>query len=248
MSNRIDTKKVLQAVTKSRNGTTAAGAAKHFGVPKYAVYKMRRAIDVLGQAEVDSLIFSGKSITGIEKVVKGKNEKAEQGVAEGIKEDIRGLEISEGEHAGENFVILDWEDKFIDGLAEHDEAGLSVSRGNGKTTFVASIAVSAFCGKMSRRRGQVILCAASLKQGNVPFQHIKEFLRPRIDNEKIEGSTKKYKKPRFRVVDNSQEKHIIDEVTGSKLSVIGSDSDLAHGAAPSFVLADEPAKWKSGGR
>ena len=80
------------------------------------------------------------------------------------------------------------------------------------------------------------------------FQHAKEFLRPRIESEKIEGATKKYKKPRFRVVDNSQQKEITDEVTGAKLVLIGSDSDLAHGLAPSFVLADEPAKWKSGGR
>ena len=84
MSNRIDTKRVLEAVRKSRNGRTVAGAAKDLGVPKYAVYKMRRAIDVLGQAEVDSLILPGYSITGIEKAVKGKGKREEQPLTEAL--------------------------------------------------------------------------------------------------------------------------------------------------------------------
>ena len=129
MSNRIDTKKVLQAVTKSRNGTTAAGAAKHFGVPKYAVYKMRRAIDVLGQAEVDSLIFSGYSITGIEKVVKGKNAREEQPLTEALIEEIESLVISQGEHAGDGFVILDWERDFTEGDSDTHFCGHDDSKG-----------------------------------------------------------------------------------------------------------------------
>ena len=50
MAKRIDIKAVMQAVVKSRNGSTAKLAAKDLGVPAYAVYKLRRAIDVLGQA------------------------------------------------------------------------------------------------------------------------------------------------------------------------------------------------------
>ena len=197
---------------------------------------------------MDSLIFSGRSIAAIEQAGKDSRGKAKEPLTEALIAEVETLVISEGEHVGENFVVLDWEADFIDGVATHTYVGLSIARANGKTTLAAAVASSAFCGKLSRPRGQVVLVAASLKQGNVAFQHVKEFLRPRIESEFVPGAATGYKKKRFRVIDNAQSKEIIDDLTGSKLILIGSDSELAHGLAPSFVLADEPAKWKSGGK
>ena len=74
----------MQAVVKSRNGSTAKLAAKDLGVPAYAVYKLRRAIDVLGQAEVDSLIFSGRSIAAIEQAGKDSRGKAKDAIDRGV--------------------------------------------------------------------------------------------------------------------------------------------------------------------
>ena len=52
---------------------------------------------------------------------------------------LEGLEIGQGRHAGQPFKVLPWQRRFIKGAFHPDnkgkDAGLTVSRGNGKSTL-----------------------------------------------------------------------------------------------------------------
>ena len=161
------------------------------------------------------------------------------GLASRIVADLQALKITEGRHRGEYFDVLRWQESFVEGVAANTTAALTVARGNGKTTLVSGIAISAIKGALSRPRGEIVLVASSLKQARIAFRHVLFFM-PEIRHRK--------NRKRWRVIDNSHQAEIEDRTTGVVLKAIGSDPDKAHGLAPSLVLADEPAKWLSGGR
>ena len=162
--------------------------------------------------------------------------------AEEIIERMQKRKISEGRRAGENFVVLDWERKFLIDLLDHSTNGLSVARGNGKTTFLSCLSSEFLDGPLRRPRGEVDLVASSLKQARIAFKHIMFFLGNdggRLTKNKVNGVK------RWRVIDNSHQAEIEDVINDVMLMCLGCDPDRAHGRAPSMILADEPAKWKA---
>ena len=112
-------------------------------------------------------------------------------------------------------------------------AGLSVARGNGKTTLVAAIAVAALVGPLVQVRGEVVIVASSFQQARIAFEHILAFVRPWIAHEP----------KRFRIWDTAQQASLADRELGARVRCLGSDPRRAHGLAPALVLADEPSQW-----
>ena len=143
------------------------------------------------------------------------------------------LTVTEGPRAGERLHLLPFQRRFMRGLLAHDEAALTVARGNGKSTLAAALAACAFCGPLAQPRGQLIMVASSFLQALVPFRHTVWFLRSVLDADRR----------RWRVIDNSHDARIEDRVSGMTMRAIGSDARRAHGLAPTLVIADEPAQW-----
>ena len=167
----------------------------------------------------------------------------DSGRADRIMKSMESRIVSEGRFAGKTFTLLEWQVQVVIGILEESVTGVSVARGNGKTTLFANLACEVLDGELTIPRGQINATASSLDQGRTMFTHVLYFLDPeRLATEKQNG------KRRWRVIDNSHQCRIEDKRTGTILVVLGSDSRRAHSRAPSLILADEPAQWVRGGR
>ena len=144
---------------------------------------------------------------------------------------IEGLQISQGQGAGQAFVMLPWERRFLRGMMSvPGDVALSVARGNGKSTLIAGIAHAALDGPLSQPRAEVVVCASSFGQGRIVFDHLLAFCGENVRRE-------------FRVWDSAQVASIENRKTGAKVRCIGSDPKRAHGPAPALVICDEGAQW-----
>jgi len=166
-----------------------------------------------------------------------------------LKKEVRGRKISEGRFTGQYFKILPWQEEVLEACVDPSVQiiPITMSRGNGKTTFIANIACSAITPGQSlyRDRGQIPIIASSLDQGTIAFDHIKCYLQPRIDADREISGKLRYP---WKSIDNSHQKELEWAPGGTKLKVRGSDPKRAHGLAPHFGIADEPAQWESGGK
>ena len=165
-----------------------------------------------------------------------------------LKAEIESLKVNQGPLRGEPVKVLPWQMKVLEGVADHRETALTVSRSNGKTTFVAALACSAITpGKaLFVERGQVILAAASMGQArDTLFAQILEFMQPILFRE-VDGELK-LRRNEWRLTDNSHHMQITHRISGTMLKVIGSDPKRAHGLQPHFLVCDEPAQYESGG-
>ena len=164
-------------------------------------------------------------------------------LADRIMKSMENRVVSEGRFAGKKFTLMEWQVQIILGMMKERMTGVSVGRGGGKTTFFANLACEVLDGELTIPRGQINSTASSLDQGRTMFEHIMFFLgTDRIVSERFEG------KRRWRLIDNSHQCRIKDNITGTVLVVLGSDSRRAHSRAPSMIFADEPAQWVRGGR
>ena len=149
---------------------------------------------------------------------------------------IGGLVIGQGRHAGQPLRLLGWQKWFLAGAFGQDgDAGLSMARGNGKTTFTAAIACAAVDvgSPLVEPMAETLLVASSFDQGLIAFRHILHFLGPSLE---------RYGR-RFRIQDSANRATIQDRETGALLRVLGSDPRRLHGAAPKLLLLDEVAQW-----
>ena len=165
-------------------------------------------------------------------------------LATDIQRYIEGLTLSQGRYAGLKFQVLPWQRRFLRGAFKPGvmDAGLSLGRGGGKTTFVAAIAAATVDvdGPLVAPRAENIVVASSFEQGMIAFRHILSFLQPTFEKYGVGAAH------RFRVQDSANRASITDTKTGAMLRVIGSDVQRAHGLAPALVLADEIAVWPRG--
>ena len=88
------------------------------------------------------------------------------------------LTVTEGPRAGERLRLVPFQRQFVRGLMGHQEAALSIARGNGKTTLAAALAACALAGPLANVRAQTIIVASSFTQAKIAFQHVLWFLRP----------------------------------------------------------------------
>ena len=144
------------------------------------------------------------------------------------------LTITQGREAGESFVVLPWQRRFLRGAFAPgaSTSALSVVRGNGKTALLSAVACATLNGPMMVPRGETLIVASSFMQATIAFEHAVAFL----------GDTLKDRK-RWRLWRSGQLAKIEDKETGASIRCLGSDPKRAHGLAPSLVLADEPAQW-----
>ena len=144
------------------------------------------------------------------------------------------LTITQGREAGESFVVLPWQRRFLRGAFAPgaSTSALSVVRGNGKTALLSAVACATLNGPMMVPRGETLIVASSFMQATIAFEHAVAFL----------GDTLKDRK-RWRLWQSGQLAKIEDKETGASIRCLGSDPKRAHGLAPSLVLADEPAQW-----
>ena len=147
---------------------------------------------------------------------------------------LSGLTVSQGRRAGEPFVVLPWQRRFVRGAFAPGVqlAGLSVARANGKTALLSGIAAATLDGPLAVPRGEAVIVASSFEQARIAFEHVLAFMGETIGD-----------KHRWKVWDTAQQARIEDKLTGARVRCIGSDPRRAHGLAPVLVLADEPAQW-----
>ena len=147
---------------------------------------------------------------------------------------LESLHVTQGRLAGQPFVVLAWQKRFIkQAFREGVETGaVTVGRGSGKTSLLAAIACAHLDGPMAVDRGEVVIIASSFDQARIGFEHCLAYLGDKLKDRR-----------RFRVWDTAQQARIEDKVTGSRIRCLGSDPRRAHGLAPVLILADEGAQW-----
>ena len=148
------------------------------------------------------------------------------------------LPITQGQGAGQPVTILDWEREFLARLlsAETSEIGISIARGNGKTSFLAICAAAYFIGPLRKPRGIVYLISGTTAQALIALDHLIECL-----------SLRDYTH-RFRASHSSHLCGVKDVMTGSQTRVLSSRPKSAHGIQPSIIICDEPAQFETNSR
>jgi len=151
---------------------------------------------------------------------------------------IAGLTITQGAGAGKPIRLLPWQRRFLRGaFAVDGDASLSIARGAGKSTIVASIACAVVDGPLRQSRAEVVCVASSFAQGRIIFEHVRAFLE-------AAGHDLSDRRA-WRVQDSQNVATVEHKPTGARVRCIGSDPKRAHGLAPLLVLADEPAQWEA---
>ncbi|MDE2938944.1 MAG: terminase large subunit, partial [Chloroflexota bacterium] len=142
------------------------------------------------------------------------------------------LRVTQGEGAGDCLELMPWQRRFLRGVlaANCRTAGLSIARGNGKSTLIAGLATAALTGPLRQSRGECVVVASSFQQARVVFEHVLAFADPNRREYKIQDSA-----------NNALVEH---KMSGARVRCIGSDPRRAHGLAPYLALLDEPAQWE----
>lgn len=152
---------------------------------------------------------------------------------------VEKMKHSEGKHAGENFILLDyqkWIYANIFGWKYKDSnkrviknALLLMSRKSGKTFLGASLALTvAICD--GQKSPEIDFIANSSQQASIAFRHCSEQAKSIDNKEKI------FK--RFR-------HNIYSPVTGARINVLSSDTSKLDGLGASMFLQDEGHEAKS---
>lgn len=164
-------------------------------------------------------------------------------LAKAIVKQISEFVVPTGDLMGQPFKVLDWEEEFIYGMANHLISYLTIGRGNGKTGLIAAIADLTLVpdGALYLPRRRTIITASSLDQAKECFDMSLIMIEPRIEEERAAAKKKREKNP-WRVIDNSHEGRI-QHVSRSEVRVMGSDPRRAHGKGPGLLIGDEPAQW-----
>ena len=157
---------------------------------------------------------------------------------------IENLTISQGRYAGQRFILLPWERRYLRGAFREGvmDAALSLGRGNGKSTFVAAIAAACVDvdGPLQANRAESVVVASSFEQAMIVFRHTLAFLQPTLQKHGVGP------KGRYRVQDSANRASITDTTTGAMLRCIGSDPARSHGLSPRLIILDESAQFPPG--
>lgn len=151
---------------------------------------------------------------------------------------ISRLTITQGQGAGKPIEIMPWQRDFLERLlsAQTSEIGVSIGRGNGKSTWLAYIAAAYFIGPLRQPRGHVFIVASSIQQAMISLDHLMETLALRDNTH------------RFRASFSSHLTGVKDCMSGNMVRVLSSRPKSSHGIAPVLVMGDEPAQWEVNSR
>ena len=133
-----------------------------------------------------------------------------------LTEYISGLTTDQGWNVGRPFHLFPWERRFLGGAFGQEfvqgDASLTLARGAGKTSFIATIGTATLTGPLVQERAETVICAPSLGQARITFGHVKYFLGAELENKK-----------RWKVWDNAQTSLIEHRKTGQVLRCVGAD-------------------------
>jgi phage terminase large subunit-like protein len=141
------------------------------------------------------------------------------------------LRHSKGTHAGEPFVLLDWQREIIealygqyksDGLRRYRNGLILIPRKNGKTTLCAALCIYELM--FGEFNGEIYACANSRDQARIIFQAAMDFV-----------STSKILSKRIKIYKNA----LYNPKTKSTFRVLSRDANTALGLNASFVIFDE---------
>ena len=152
---------------------------------------------------------------------------------------LAGLSLVGGDHDGEKFEVLGWEERFIRGaFGSEGDAALSLARGNGKSALVAALACGVVDpdGPLHGRRREVVCVASSLRA------RAGSYSRTALRRWSISTTHCRGRYGAYRTAANSAT--IEHRPSGARIRCIGSDPKRAHGLRPALALLDEPAQWE----
>ena len=132
--------------------------------------------------------------------------------------------------------LYEWQEDFLDAITDDiSTAGLSVARGNGKTTLLAALALY-YLHAARLHHQQIVVVASSMEQGRILFDAAMEMM---TTEERME----------LQISNTIQNSSMINPITGMKLKVVASDPKRAHGLRNVVVaILDEPAQWPANQR
>ena len=145
------------------------------------------------------------------------------------------LPVAQGHGRGGRLQVWPWEEDFLRAVEQHRYSALSVSRGAGKTTVCASLAVAALRGPLAEPESQIIAVAGKFKQARLLYKHVLRFMRPTINRNP----------DRWRIWDSNQAARIEDRETGIYFEAREAEPEGLHGEATRLALLDEPRKWRA---
>lgn len=153
---------------------------------------------------------------------------------------LESLTITSGALAGTKLVLRPWQRRVVEDTYASDPDGrrpvrtvvISTARKSGKSTFCAGLALVHLVGPESRRRGQIVCCAADRPQASLIFTEVMAFAMADVNLHS-------------RLIFRSHNKSVEDTTTGSTLTSLSSDASKAHGLSPTVAICDEVAQWKS---
>ena len=150
---------------------------------------------------------------------------------------LSGLVTSQGWNAGSPLMVFPWQRRFLRGVysTDYGDAALSVARGAGKTTLVGALGAAAVDGPLVQTRGETVIVGPSLHQARISFAHIVAFV----------GREKLADRKTWKIWDSAQHALIENKQTGATVKCIGADPKHAHGLAPSLLILDEGAQWRT---
>lgn len=129
-----------------------------------------------------------------------------------------------------DFTVRPFQRKILKAVESGSEIGITMPRGNGKSTFASAIALSRV---MLEENREVVVVSGSYGQS----RSVMKQCRALIPNEHD------HKEWRFR--DSPNEQSIRNLSTGGLIRSISSKPNRAHGLIPDLILADEPAQWQA---
>ena len=150
---------------------------------------------------------------------------------------LGGLRLSGGDLHGELMEVWPWEARFVRGAwSREGDAGLTISRGNGKSALVGGVASAVVDpdGPLWSPRAEAVCIASSFQQSRIIFEDVLGFIGQRHDLE----NRRVWKKQ-----DSAQLAILEHRPSGSRIRCLGSDPRRAHGLRPKLALLDEPAQW-----
>ena len=151
---------------------------------------------------------------------------------------IESLEITQGHHRGEAFVLLPWQRKFIRNLCAPgtSEVAVSMGRGGGKSTLLGAVLCACIDpdGPLFVPRSENLCVATSLQQARITFMHCRHFLAQKHE----------LNKATWICTDAANSLRLGHRPTGTEVRALAANANTAQGlGAFTVALLDEPGDW-----
>ncbi|MHC1788535.1 terminase large subunit [Solidesulfovibrio sp.] len=159
--------------------------------------------------------------------------------AQAVIDFIETLCIPEGMDTGKPFVLRPFQLEMVNevygpvdrrGLLLTRKAIYSVGKKNGKTPFIAGLAIAHLCGPEAKRNQQLYSAAYGREQAAITYRYMRQMIE--MDDELSQ-----------RLIVRASVKEIEDPVSGSVFKALSSETKGKHGLGPALLIFDELAQF-----